>query len=124
MSEDPKSIRQQIDDNVITVRNEAIVQTANAYTFGRKAVLVGLGATFLVTDQVRAILQRAIERGELVERDSQRKAHELQQKASDGTSKVMSSGLASVLNKAPGVNLTYDAPAQTEMPQGDLPAQE
>ncbi|MBK8048241.1 MAG: hypothetical protein IPK16_14640 [Anaerolineales bacterium] len=124
MSDESKSVRDQIDESVIAVRNEAIVQTANAYTLGRKLVLVSLGATMLVSDQVQALLQRALERGELVERDAGRKTQELQQKASDGTAKVLSSGVASVLNKAPGINLTYDAPTQPETPPTDAPAQE
>ena len=123
MSEDTKSMRQQIDEGVIAVRNEAIVQTANAYTFGRKFVLVSLGATMLVSDQVHALLQRALERGELVERDAGRKTQELQQKASDGTSKVLSSGAASFLNKVPGINLAYDAPTAPEAPQDEPPTQ-
>ena len=84
MSEQAASSPQQwVSDAVINVRNEAIVQTANVYLFGRQLVLTGVGMTFLGVDAVQTFVQRAVDRGEIVESDAQKLAADLQQQAQD-----------------------------------------
>ena len=55
--------RQQIGDAVVDVRNEIIVQAANAFIVGRQVVLTGVGVAFLGADQIQTLLQQAVERG-------------------------------------------------------------
>ena len=84
MSEQAASSPQQwVSDAVINVRNEAIVQTANVYLFGRQLVLTGVGMTFLGVDAVQTFVRRAVDRGEIVESDAQKMAADLQQQAHD-----------------------------------------
>ena len=84
MSEQAASSPQQwVSDAVINVRNEAIVQTANVYLFGRQLVLTGVGMTFLGVDAVQTFVQRAVDLGEIVESDAQKMAADLQQQAHD-----------------------------------------
>lgn len=84
-SEETRTPFQQVGDALIDVRNEAIVQTANLYIFGRKAVLAGIGVTFLGVDTALAFAQRAIERGEIVEADGQKLVSELRSQVVDQT---------------------------------------
>ena len=115
--EQTPSLRQQIDDKVIDARNEVIMQATNVFLLGRQVVLVGLGMTFLGIEQAQALFQQAVDRGEVVESDAQQMLEELQRQLADGTTSHISSGLAGLLNKLPGVNIAYkapDAPAQSE----------
>ncbi len=79
-SETPTTL-DQVNAVMVDVRNEAIVQSANAYLLGRKLVLASLGAAMLGIDTLQACAQRAIERGEIAEADTQRLASDLQQQA-------------------------------------------
>ena len=74
--ENQKSLRQQVDETVIDVRNEIIVQGTNAFLLGRQLVLTGIGLTFLGVDQVQALVQQAVARGADVLKIAIRKARE------------------------------------------------
>ena len=107
-------LRQQIDDKVIDVRNEVIMQATNAFLLGRQVVLVSLGLAALTVEQSHALLQQAVTRGEVVESDAQQVIEDLRRQLAEGTTSHISSGLAGLLNKLPGVNIAYkasDAPA-------------
>ncbi len=60
-----------MQERLIDLRNDAIIQAANVYLFGRNALLAGIGAAALAKDQAGAILERCVERGELAEADVQ-----------------------------------------------------
>lgn len=64
-------IQTQMNDMLLNVRNEMIVQAANAYLFGQQAMRLGLGAAAIVQDELTKITTRMIERGETVEDDIQ-----------------------------------------------------
>lgn len=74
---------QQVDEAIVNVRNEAIVQTANLYIFGRQVMLTSVGMAALAIDAAQAIVQRAVERGEIMEADTHKLTTDLQQKAAD-----------------------------------------
>ena len=115
--EQATSLRQQLDDKVIDARNEVIMQATNAFLLGRQVVLTGVGMTCLGIEQVQALFQQAVTRGEVVESDTQQMIEDLRRQLADGTTSQFSSGLAGLLNKVPGVNIAYkapDAPAQSE----------
>jgi hypothetical protein len=93
MTEEPEEqeedqFKQQLDELLVTVRNEAIVQAANLYIFGRQALLLGIGMGALTIDAAQSLLQQAVERGEIAEADAQatlaRMRDERLSKASDG----------------------------------------
>jgi hypothetical protein len=76
MNEEPQEqnveqLKEQMDELLINVRNEAIVQTANLYILGRQALLAGLGLGVLTLEAAQAFLQRAVERGEIAEADAE-----------------------------------------------------
>lgn len=76
MNEEPQEqnveqLKEQLDELLINVRNEAIVQTANLYILGRQALLAGLGIGALTLEAAQAFLQRAVERGEIAEADAE-----------------------------------------------------
>ena len=111
------SLRQQLEDKVIDARNEVIMQATNAFLLGRQVVLTGVGMTCLGIEQVQALFQQAVTRGEVVGSDAQQMIEDLRRQLADGTTSHISSGLAGLLNKVPGVNIAYkapDAPAQSE----------
>lgn len=105
--EKEKSLRQQVDETVIDVRNEFIVQGTNAFLLGRQIVLTGIGLTFLGVDQLQALIQRAMERGEIAEKDIQSRTTNIRRNAIDDTTSAISTNLASVLNRIPGVSVSY-----------------
>jgi polyhydroxyalkanoate synthesis regulator phasin len=72
-SQAPKNdpLREQVDEVLINVRNEAIVQAANLYLFGRQALRAGIGLGVLTLEAAQELLQRAVERGEIAEADAQ-----------------------------------------------------
>ena len=76
MGEEPQEqnesqLKQQVDELLISVRNEAIVQAANLYIFGRQALLAGIGLGALTIETAQDLSQRAVERGEIAEGDVQ-----------------------------------------------------
>ena len=76
MNEEPQEqnveqLKEQMDELLINVRNEAIVQTANLYILGRQALLAGLGLGVLTLEAAQAFLQHAVERGEIAEADAE-----------------------------------------------------
>ena len=60
-----------LQDRLVDLRNDAIIQAANLYLFGRNAVLAGVGAAALAKDQAGEVLERCVERGEMAETDAQ-----------------------------------------------------
>ncbi len=115
--EQATSLRQQFDDKVVDARNEVIMQATNGFLLGRQVVLVSLGLTVLGVEHVQALFQQAVARGEVAESDAQQMLDDLQRQLAEGTTSHISSGLAGLLNKLPGVNIAYkapDAPAQSE----------
>lgn len=108
MSEErAKPLRKQIDDKVIDARNEIIVQGTNAFVLGRQVVLVSIGLTVLGIEQVQALLRQAVERGEVVESDAQQLIDSKRRHLAEGTTANISSRLAGLLNKVPGVSIAY-----------------
>jgi hypothetical protein len=123
MSIEPeKSLRQQIDDTVIDVRNELIMQGTNAFLFGRQCVLIGLGLTFMAADQIQAFAQQAIERGEIAQNDMQQRLGKVHHEVVDGATATVSTRLSALLNKAPGVSVTYQPPAEQAPPASGEPS--
>ena len=62
MNEEPQEqnveqFKEQLDELLINVRNEAIVQTANLYILGRQALLAGLGLGALTLETAQAFLR-------------------------------------------------------------------
>jgi polyhydroxyalkanoate synthesis regulator phasin len=111
--EQEKAARQQIGDAIVDVRNEIIVQATNAFIVGRQVVLTGVGVAFLGADQIHTLLQQAVERGEVAETEAQQTIDGLRRQLAEGTSSAISSPLASLLNKLPGVSIAYKSPAET-----------
>ena len=109
--EQQESVRKQIDDAVVDVRNEIIVQATNAFLLGRQVVLTGVGLAFLGADQVQALLRQAVERGEVAESDVQQTVDGLRRQLAEGTTSVISPQVAALLNKLPGVSIAYQPPA-------------
>jgi hypothetical protein len=127
MENEAQSMRQQVDQKLVDLRNEAIVQAATAYDLGHRVVRTSVGTVFLGVDQVTALFQRAAERGEKVEIDVQQSVDALRQRATQTASNArseastrstaaVSSGVASLLNKLPGVSIVYKAPSATQPP--------
>jgi len=106
--EQAASLREQIDEKVIDARNEIIVQSTNAFLLGRQVVLVSLGLTLLGVEQIQALLQQAAERGEAMENDVRDMLDTRRHQLAEGTTANISSRLAGLLNKIPGVRITYD----------------
>ena len=111
--EQATSLRTQIDDKVIDARNEVIVQATNAFLLGRQVVLTGVGLTFLGIDQVQALMEQAVKRGAVAESDVQKTADTLRRQLAEGTTSSISSRLAALLNRVPGVSIDYKGPAAT-----------
>lgn len=120
--EPEKSLHQQIDDTVIDMRNELIMQGTNAFLFGRQCVLIGLGLTFMAADQMQAFAQQAIERGELAQNDMQQRLDKMRHGVVDGTTEAVSTRVSALLNKAPGISVTYQPPAEKMPPPNDEPS--
>jgi hypothetical protein len=97
MTEEPEvqeedQFKQQLDEMLVNVRNEAIVQAANLYIFGRQALLLGIGMGALTIDAAQALLQRAVERGEIAEADAQATLARMQDKRLSKASDIAESG--------------------------------
>lgn len=74
--QDPKSFQ----DRLVDARNEAIVQGANLYILGRQVMLATIGLCVMGIETNQTLLQRAVERGEIVEADAQKRLQEIQGK--------------------------------------------
>lgn len=79
---------------------------SDAYVVGRRVALAGLGVIFIGVDQVQGLFVRATKRGQLMEADMQREFAA----ASERSTEAMSTGLASLLNRFPGVRIAYKPP--------------
>ena len=84
-------------------------------------VLVSLGMTCLGIEQVQALCQQAAARGEGVESEVQRQFDTLQRQLAEGTTAQVSTRLAALLNKAPGVSVVYRAKPAAPASQEDKP---
>lgn len=91
--------KQQVDELLINVRNEAIVQAANLYTFGRQALLTSIGLGALTVDAAQNLLQRAVERGEIAEADAQAVLQQMQDDRMAKTNAAAANG-ASLTDRA------------------------
>ena len=72
-----------LQDRLVDLRNDAIMQAANLYLFGRNAVLAGVGAAALAKDQADVVLERCVERGEMAESDAQEALDSYRQRIDD-----------------------------------------
>ncbi len=70
-------MREQLNEMMLNARNEAIVQAANLFMLGQKAVHLGLGAVALTKDEASELLTRMVERGEIAEGDIQKNVNTL-----------------------------------------------
>lgn len=123
MRDEPnKSLRQQIDDGVIDLRNELIMQGTNAFLFGRQCVLIGLGLTFMAADQLQDCAQRAIERGEIAQSNLHQRLDKAHHEVANGATAVVSTRLSALLNKAPGVSAAYQPPGEKTTPTTGTPS--
>lgn len=120
--ESEKSLRQQIDDTVIDVRNELIMQGTNAFLFGRQCALIGLGLTFMAADQLQAFAQQAIERGEIAQSNLHQRLDKAHHEVTSGATAAVSTRLSALLNKAPGVSVAYQPPADQTPPATGEPS--
>ena len=86
MSETKKEqeLQEQLRDKAIDLRNEAIVQSANLYLFGRKVLLASLGAAAMGAEEANSILNKLVERGELAEGDARKLFSEFQSRSKAG----------------------------------------
>lgn len=73
MEQEEKTAEQgpTLADKLVDLRNDAIVQAANAFMFARSAALVTIGAAALGVDRIGAFAQASVTRGEAVEADAQ-----------------------------------------------------
>ena len=62
----------QLQERLVDVRNELIMQAANAYLLVRSVALATVGVMALGKDEAGALLERSVERGEMVEADTQK----------------------------------------------------
>lgn len=109
MSEEQATpLHKQIGDKVIDARNEVIVQATNAFLLGRQVALVSLGLTVLGVEQIQTVFRQAAERGEVLESDAQRMIDTKRHQLAEGTTANISSRLAGLLNKVPGVSIAYE----------------
>jgi hypothetical protein len=103
---------------------------AGIFSLGQRMLRIGVGTVFLGLDQAHALLEQAVRRGEQVEADAQRAAASLRQRTADAahgavssasrrSTVAWSSGLASMMNKLPGVSLTYKPPESASDPTGE-----
>jgi hypothetical protein len=123
MRDEPeKSLRQQIDDTIIDVRNELIMQGTNAFLFGRQCALIGLGLTFMAADQLHAFAQHAIDRGEIAQGNLQQRLDKVHHEVVDGATAAVSTRLSALLNKAPGVSVAYQPTAEQTPPTSGEPS--
>lgn len=97
--EELKPMREQLNDKMIDVRNEAIMQAANLYLFGRKALLASVGLGVLSVDAIKSLLERAVERGEIAEADAQAMLKRVQQRTAEET-KERNEALANMTENA------------------------
>lgn len=85
------------------------MQATNAFLLGRQVVLVSLGLTALGVEQTHALCQQAVARGEKMESNAQQTITRLRQQLGEGTTSAISSPLAALFNKVPGVRIAYEA---------------
>jgi polyhydroxyalkanoate synthesis regulator phasin len=130
MSDEERSLREQVDEITINVRNEMIIQSANVIMAGQQLMRAGLGLALLSKDELQALLSRASERGEIGEEDARKALDALRQRSleqaqaldesrvemTEKASIALSDSLATILKtlKLPGISLPGTAPAPAE----------
>lgn len=83
---------------------------------GHKAVLTGLGLASLGLEACNKLFARSVERGEMMQADTQKTVSGLQRRAAEGTTAAVSSGTAALLNHVPAISLVYKGPAAAQSP--------
>ncbi len=78
-----RTLPEQANDAVVDMRNEAIVQTANLYSFGHQVMRTSIGMAALAAGAAQSFFQRAADRGAVMEADTHKLAADLQHRASD-----------------------------------------
>lgn len=136
MSDEERTLRQQVDEVAINVRNEVIIQSANVIMAGQQLVRAGLGLALLSKDEVQALLTRAAERGEIGEEDARKAIDALRQRSLDQAqsldqtrvqmtekaSMALSDSVATILKtlKVPGISVPgAQQPSAPASPGGD-----
>jgi hypothetical protein len=130
MENEEQSVREAVDTTIVDVRDEASSQATSVFEFGHRVILAGIGALSMGIDQVQSLFESAVERGERAEADMHQRVDEVRGQVtkaaetarvetSTRTSKAVSSGLSSLLNKLPAVSITYKAPADGPAVPGD-----
>lgn len=123
MANEELTLGQQIDREVVDQGSGTGTGTGNlvsgAYTFGRHVVLAGLGVVFFGVDQAQSLFTRATERGQVMEEDMQ---HRLAF-ASERSTEAISSTLASIVNRLPGVRNAYKPVPHEPVPDEPVPGQ-
>lgn len=143
MSDEERSLRKQVDEITINVRNEMIIQSANVIMAGQQLMRAGLGLALLSKDELQALLSRASERGEIGEEDARKALDALRQRSleqaqaldesrvemTEKASMALSDSLATILRtlKLPGITLpgTPSTPAEqakANPADGDTPS--
>jgi poly(hydroxyalkanoate) granule-associated protein len=82
-SNEEKNVQDQMKEMAIDLRNEAIVQSANLYLFGRKLLLAGLGAAAMTGEEASHLLNKLVERGELAEADARKLLGDFQSRSKE-----------------------------------------
>ena len=95
-------------------RPETERPTSTAFLLGRQAVLVSLGLTFLAVEQIQAIFQQAVARGEVAESDAQQMPDALQRQLAEGTTSHISSRLAEQAQPIPATKQVKGSGAPNE----------
>jgi hypothetical protein len=113
MNEEPENpLGRQLAEPVAEECSEMMAQGTNAFDLGRRVLLTSLGMAVLGSDELQTLFQRSVERGEQVQHDAQKTISGLGRQAADGTTSAISSRVAALLNKLPGVSITYKVPAE------------
>lgn len=107
-----ESGREVVDGSTVGAQDEAGLPGHAVLVLGRRVVRFGVGVVTLGIDQVGAAFQRVVDRGEQVETSVRASVSHTGERATA----AVSSRLAAVLNKAPGVRLTYRAPKGAAQP--------
>jgi hypothetical protein len=117
-------------DKMVDLRNDAIVQAANAFMFARSAALVAIGAAALGVDRISAFAQASVTRGEAVEADAQQRVEryqhnvKAQMQAAEASRDAMMQQLHATLNENLQVISRVIMPQPKQKPAADTPAAE
>lgn len=130
MEQEEKTAEQgpTLADKMVDLRNDAIVQAANAFMFARSAALVAIGAAALGVDRISAFAQASVTRGEAVEADAQQRVEryqhnvKAQMQAAEASRDAMMQQLHATLNENLQVISRVIMPQPKQKPATDTPA--